>query len=397
MTHALRTPSPAAMRPLDARLLLADDDQVLRRSLQRVLKRNGITVSCVGSTGEAQALMATERFDLVLSDIHMPGGGGLALLESTRRTDPDLPVILLTGNPELTTAVAAVNRGALQYLLKPIEPTDLLRAVRRGVQLHRVATARRRLQELHAKVAEPTPELHDAFDRAMDGLWMAYQPIVRTDGTAAGFEALMRSVEPELPHPGAVLEAAETLERVEEVGRIVRQRAMAPLRMEERDELFFINLHPRELLDEQLYSPDGPMAGYARNVVLEITERCALGTVPDAAARIASLRQLGYRIALDDLGAGFAGLSSFAVLEPDVVKLDRSLVTDVDGCAVRQQLVGSMTQLCSDLGMLVVAEGIERVEEWETLRTLGCDLFQGYLFSRPAPWADQRRRGAFLP
>jgi EAL domain-containing protein (putative c-di-GMP-specific phosphodiesterase class I) len=86
---------------------------------------------------------------------------------------------------------------------------------------------------------------------------------------------------------------------------------------------------------------------------------------------------------VDDLGAGYAGLTSFAALEPDVVKLDMALVRGVDREPIKHRLVGSMTRLCRDLGILVVAEGVETSAEKEALQELGCDLLQGYLFGRP--------------
>jgi EAL domain-containing protein (putative c-di-GMP-specific phosphodiesterase class I) len=92
---------------------------------------------------------------------------------------------------------------------------------------------------------------------------------------------------------------------------------------------------------------------------------------------------MGYRLAVDDLGAGYAGLTSFALLRPDVVKLDMSLVRGVDANPIKQTLVGTMAGLASEMGMRVVVEGVETIAERDTLIELGCDLFQGYLFARP--------------
>ncbi len=98
---------------------------------------------------------------------------------------------------------------------------------------------------------------------------------------------------------------------------------------------------------------------------------------------MSQLRELGFRIAVDDLGAGYAGLSSFALLEPDIVKLDMTLVRDVDRSSVKQKLVASMASLCRDMGLLTVAEGVETQAERDTLIHLGCDLLQGFYFARP--------------
>ena len=113
------------------------------------------------------------------------------------------------------------------------------------------------------------------------------------------------------------------------------------------------------------------------------TERAALDEVKDVRQRVAALRALGFRVAIDDLGAGYAGLNSFAYLQPDIVKIDMALVRDVDKEPTKQKLIASMTKLCADLGIIVVAEGIERCEERDVLVDLGCDLLQGFLFARP--------------
>ena len=213
---------------------------------------------------------------------------------------------------------------------------------------------------------------------------MAYQPIVRaSDGVVFGHEALLRSDDPGLPGPVAVFEAAERVGRVVEVGRAVRL-AVAPKLEEGRFAAsVFVNIHSLDLTDDTLLSPDGPLSRWSSRVVIEVTERASLESVPDAHSRIRTLREMGFRIAVDDLGAGYAGLSSFAALEPEVVKLDIGLVRGVDAEPVKQKLIASICSLCRDLGILVVAEGVETVAEREMLVRLGCDLLQGYLIGRP--------------
>jgi EAL domain-containing protein (putative c-di-GMP-specific phosphodiesterase class I) len=119
-------------------------------------------------------------------------------------------------------------------------------------------------------------------------------------------------------------------------------------------------------------------------VVLEITERAPLSGLEEVREHVRELRQFGFRIAVDDLGAGYAGLTSFATLDPDIVKLDMNLVRGIEGSAVKRKLVGSVASLCREMDMLIVAEGVETAAERDVLTELGCDLFQGFLFARPA-------------
>ena len=145
----------------------------------------------------------------------------------------------------------------------------------------------------------------------------------------------------------------------------------------------FVNLHPADLEDEELYADDGALTPFASNVVLEITERAALDRIHELQSRVKRLRSLGYRIAIDDLGAGYAGLTSFAQLEPEVVKVDMSLIRGIDSSPVKQKLVRSIVALCTELDIQLVAEGIETPAERDSLDLVGGDLRQGYLFARP--------------
>jgi EAL domain-containing protein (putative c-di-GMP-specific phosphodiesterase class I) len=123
----------------------------------------------------------------------------------------------------------------------------------------------------------------------------------------------------------------------------------------------------------------------ALRVVLEITERATLDEVKDASCRMAELRKIGFRIAVDDLGAGYAGLASFAQIEPEIVKFDVSLVRGLDQSPTKTSLIRSMTTLFKQMGVQVIAEGVETVAERDALEQTGCDLLQGFLFARPGP------------
>jgi EAL domain-containing protein (putative c-di-GMP-specific phosphodiesterase class I) len=149
-------------------------------------------------------------------------------------------------------------------------------------------------------------------------------------------------------------------------------------------------------MDPDLSSKSAPLTAHAHRVVLELTERASLKQVDELFDRIRALRALGYRIAVDDLGAGYAGLSTFSQVEPDLVKLDMSLVRDIDASGRKASLVRSMLTVCQrELGVLVVCEGVETEQERDTLLGLGASLFQGYLFGRPD--RHFRSTGLFSP
>jgi EAL domain-containing protein (putative c-di-GMP-specific phosphodiesterase class I) len=370
------------------RVLLVDDDEVLLRSYARALGGEGYEVETHLDGESAIEALNARSFDVVLSDLDMPRLGGLALLERIRAHDLDVPVVLITGCPTLDTAIAAIEHGALRYVPKPIDATKLRTLTADAIRLHRLAKAKRNALDLAGEDNKQVGDragLLGSFARALGSLWMAYQPIVSwSHRNVFGYEALLRSREPLLPHPGAMLDAAERLDRLHDLGRTIRARAGEPIASMTEGEMLFVNLHTRDLLDEDLYDPERPLARIASRVVLEITERASLHDVRDVQGRVARLREMGYRIAVDDLGAGYAGLTSFSQLEPEVVKLDMSLIRDCDKQPKKLTLVRTMIKMCSELGIQVVAEGIETLEERDAIVWAGCDLLQGYLFAKPA-------------
>ncbi|MCA9627318.1 MAG: EAL domain-containing response regulator [Myxococcales bacterium] len=367
------------------RVLVVDDEPALLRAFRRCLSLRGFHVDTAPGGEEAIAQLNQHEYDAILSDIAMPGMDGIQLLRETREHDLDVPVILVTGEPAVSTAVKALEYGAFHYLTKPVTNDNLEEVLDKAVRLHRMARMRREAAELlgGSVGAGDRAGLEASFASALSTLWMAYQPIVRTDGSVYGYEALLRSKEPSLPHPGAVIEAAIKLERVDELSRTIRRRAAAAVTP--ASGLLFVNLHTTDLLDSELYDPESPLSLVASRVVLEITERSSLDEVKDVKRRVAVLREMGFRIAVDDLGAGYAGLTSFALLEPDIVKLDMTLVRDVHESPTKQKLIRSIAQLCADMGMLVVGEGVETRSERDSLIALGCDLLQGYSIARPGP------------
>jgi EAL domain-containing protein (putative c-di-GMP-specific phosphodiesterase class I) len=369
------------------KVLLVDDDLDICREYARALRRSGLSVETATSAPEGLALLAVASFDVVLSDISMPAMSGVAFLRAVREHNLDLPVILMTGSPSVETAIKALDYGATKYLTKPVEPSELAEAVWRASDLHQLALLRR---ELSMAAETPSRQLADRaaldarFSKALESIWMAFQPIVSWSAKApTGYEALLRSREPSLERPADLLDAAQRLNRLVEVGRVVR-REVATAIASGPDCLTFVNLHPFDLNDDELLSSASPLSQFASRVVLEVTERAALDDVSGLSLKLAALKRMGYRIAIDDLGAGYAGLASFARLEPDFVKLDMSLIRDIDSSPRKRSLVKGVAQICTrDLAIQVICEGIERPEERDALVEDGLDLLQGYLFARP--------------
>jgi EAL domain-containing protein (putative c-di-GMP-specific phosphodiesterase class I) len=370
---------------LTIRVLLVDDEPALLRGLARLLTSAGHAVVTASDGNEAIAALESAVFDVIVSDVRMPGMDGLALLRAIRGRDLDVPVIFMTGSPTLETAMEALEHGAHGYLMKPVDGDNLRAAVKRAAQVHRLAVVRRTAaEEFGTRAISDRAGLESRYASAVEKMWMAMQPVVswRTRSVFA-YEALLRTDEPALRSPLDFLDAAERLGRTTELGRQTRRHIAAQLAEAPPLVKIFVNLHPTDLADDELGSSAGALAPFADRVVLEVTERASLEKVRGLGAAVSNLRKLGYSIALDDLGAGYAGLSSFALLEPDIVKVDMTLIRGIHQSPMKQKLFRSFTTLCRDLDVDIVAEGVEVAEERDCLNGLGGDLYQGYLFARP--------------
>lgn len=384
-----KTAPPTSAAPTaKKRVLIVEDDEEVARAEKRTLERYGWEVLLAGDVDTAAKILMSEGAAVVLCDINLPGASGVELLRMIRSYDIDVPVLLITGSPTVQTAIDAVQLGAIEYLTKPVDGDVLNARLERAHKLRQLAELKR--DALRAAEADAQPgDLFAAsisFDRALAQMYMVFQPIfdLRRKKIFA-YEALMRSREPEMQSPLAILDAARRLERYPELGRKVRALVADSVGRAPADALLFVNLHSSDLVDATLYDADAPLGRHAARVVLEVTERTSLDAIKEPKQRARELRSIGYRLAIDDLGAGYAGLTSFALLEPEIVKLDMTLVRAVDTSPVKRRLIESMVSLSRSLSMQVVAEGIETSDELTVIRELGCDFGQGYCLGKPAP------------
>lgn len=371
------------------RVLLVDDERAILKSFGRILRGAGFAVEEVSDGRLVGGVLERGGFDLVMTDLNMPWMGGIEILQAVRKLDPDLPVVLITGGGDLATAMKAVEYGALRYLMKPVEAPVLIKIAEDGVALRQTGYATRRALHHYDHVAgqqsSVRAELTTRFEGALKTLHMVYQPVVRwSDRCLFGYEALVRTEEHSLSHPHELFAAAQALDRLHEVGRAVRGKVAQTLGLASMPDTVFVNLHARDLEDDELLSITSPLSGVATRIVLEVTERTSLETTSAMRERLHELRTLGYRLAVDDLGSAYSGLASLVQLHPDVVKLDMSLTRGVDVDPTKGKLIQTVAAFCRDLGWLVIAEGVETLAERDALVSLGCDLLQGYLIGKPA-------------
>jgi len=235
---------------------------------------------------------------------------------------------------------------------------------------------------------ERTRKVSDLKSTIRDGaVFIEYHPIiVSATEEVYGFEALARGVRRELRSPEVLFEVAEEANMVWELSRLLRQRAVSGIMDELKEGQFlFLNVDPHDFDDPTFRNLNPEDLGITdpSRVVLEITERTAIKDYPRFQEYLKAFRAQGFRFAVDDAGSGYAGLGSIANLEPDYIKLDISLIANIDTNFLKQNLVETMVTFANGQGAQVIAEGVERREEFETVRQLGVHFTQGFLFHRP--------------
>ncbi|MGN2623293.1 sensor domain-containing phosphodiesterase [Stutzerimonas balearica] len=213
---------------------------------------------------------------------------------------------------------------------------------------------------------------------------VVYQPIVQVEvGTALGYEALARfSGEPLRSPDRWFLEAGEVgLQRELEIALIVE--ALKGLEQLPGDSYISLNVSPETIIGGQLRPvlEEQPLA----RLMLEITEHACICDYERVEDELRPLRERGLRLAVDDAGAGYASFRHILRLRPDVIKLDGSLINNLDGDSNCRALAAALIRFAAETGSKVVAEGVETEEELAVLRTLGVKKAQGYLLGRPAP------------
>jgi EAL domain-containing protein (putative c-di-GMP-specific phosphodiesterase class I) len=265
------------------------------------------------------------------------------------------------------------------------------RDVRFMQMLADVVVVELKTRQAHARESERIAEL--VRSAAVE---IALQPIFDVhDGRCLGMEALAR-------FPAAYGSVEDVFDSATSVGlglpleRLALISAVAKLPLLLPEQYLSVNLTPQVAL--QLAETAEQRPELLRRLVLEITEREAIGSYADIRRALQPSRDLGLRLAIDDAGAGYASLKHVVELEPDFIKIDRSLVHGASSDRARRSVISAFVLLAVDLNASVVAEGVEEPSDFETIKDLGIDAAQGYLLARPttdrtavAKWRNPNR------
>ncbi len=390
----------------DSLVMVVDDSSANVKLLQRLLRNAGVT-SVEGFTDPAEALTRCKESlpDVLLLDLHMPDLDGFAVLDALRSILPGdafLPVLVLTADEDAVVKQRALAAGAKDFLTKPFDAIEVVLRVRNLLETKdlytRLQRHNARLQaELDAqqaaerRLAEESRQSVRRIQRVLseDLMTMVFQPIVSlVDGHLMGVEALARfEAEPRRPPNEWFAEANAVGLGVELELHAVRN-ALAQLGDLKPGTYMSVNASPVTAITPGLAAILAASPG--DRIVLELTEHTRVGDYEALIEALARARATGVRVAADDTGAGYSGLQHLLRLRPNVIKLDIALTRQIDEDPARRALASALVTFAGEIGAVLVAEGVESVEELRTLRALGIAAAQGYRLARPGPMSALR-------
>lgn len=381
-------------------LLVVDDSVVQRDHAVRLCRRLGIAAVHEAANG-AEALTLLERLqpppDALIIDLEMPVMDGVELIQALHQRQIDIPFIVAsTRESALVSAVTAMAQGNGQRvelaLRKPLSEAAL-----RDLLLRCATVPTRPASRVPPVVCDPHA-LAQAIARG--GITPYYQPKVDIkSGLLRGVEVLARWFDPVLGNisPDCFITAAEAHGLIRDLTMSVLQQALAHAAHWHARGLAVtvaVNLSPRLLESATLVAEVGSLvAGHGlkpEHLILEITESSLVSSQGLALGTLARLRMQGYGLSIDDYGTGFSSMQQLSRIPFSELKIDRSFVHGAHANPSLRAILRSAIEMAKRLGIRSVAEGIETLQDWQLLRSYGCNVGQGWLIGKAMPAAELR-------
>jgi PAS domain S-box-containing protein len=372
--------------------------QVSKRVL-RALRIDDVVARPAGSSGarwkskdDTLARLGSDEFSVLLDDIQDPSDG---IRVAERIQDAFAEPFAICGQEIFTTvSIGIAAKSAHTAAADVVRDADsaMYRAKLRGKA--RCEVFDQAMHEHSVNRLKLETDLRKALER--EEFRVHYQPIValRT-GRISGFEALVRwqRSDGRFVAPGEFIGVAEEMGLIVGIGKWVLRTACEQAHrwhLENPQEIpltMSVNISARQFVQDDLVAQVAEIIRETKvepsAIKLEITESVTMGDAERTIRVVNELKKLGLRFSIDDFGTGYSSLSYLRRFPMDTLKIDRSFVSNLDKDAEKREIARTIVGLARNLGMDVVAEGTETLEEVNFLRTLDCEYAQGYFFSRP--------------
>lgn len=364
---------------------------------------------------ESELEFQNGTYDVVILDVEMGERRALRLLDRYSAEAEAKPIIAMLSDPNDELEHEAIQLGAIDLLIRDeAQPGRIERAVRHAVERGRlrhssVFPPRRSVIVERSAAEQRRDALIESLPAAFENgeIVLHYQPKVRTsDERLIGAEALMRWTS----EVHGVVSPMEFVPLLEETGLVNEAGAWAIAEGARQARLFrergldlriAVNVSARQFMHTDLAGLVAKAIDDEgippRSLELELTESVLLESTEQNRKKVAALRELGCLVAIDDFGTGFATLNYIRRFPMDVLKIDRTFIRNLPYDAENTAITNAITALGNSLGLEVVAEGVETEEEFEYLRSIGCPVVQGFLFSAAMDaetlvrWEQERR------
>ncbi|MFA5088984.1 MAG: EAL domain-containing protein [Candidatus Omnitrophota bacterium] len=378
------------------KILLIDDDFNVTQMLRFLLENRGYEVYIANSGQEALQKVPT-AVDLVLLDLVLPDMDGFEVCRKFKndKITSHIPIIILSARYDFADKVEGLDLGADDYLTKPFEQEELYARIE--------AVLRRKTDDPEEISVEEKDMGKDIRKIIAEGLIVPYfQPIYYFQShRLLGVEVLSRpKVEGPLADPEILFKIALRQGLYYELEFLSWQKALTFLAQNLSDQVLFFNCNPyliegpRFLMIKSIFEENHIDA---QNVIIEITERSRITDYKLFYEHLRLFRENGFRFAVDDVGGGFASLESIVETKPEIVKIDRHIVSDLDRDPFKISIIKFIVSFCKENNIISVAEGIETREQFDLVIKLGVDAGQGYFLCRPSPEVHFENMGEKLP
>lgn len=379
----------------DLHVLVVEDDDFQRRMLVTMLQSLGVASVCDADNGrraiEVMRLSRDTLIDVVLTDLNMPEMDGLEFLRHLGEGNHGVSLVIISalGDKLLASAASmakALNIKILDMLQKPITLEQLKDCFSRHVRTERSPPAR----------ATPMPNfsLEEIEKGVQAGQFQPYfQPKVDLHtGRLIGAEALARWIHPELGvvSPGAFVPQLEQSGKIDALTFQMIERsasAFRPLIEQGQNLTVAVNLSLTSLDDTALADRIARVVKQAgldpRHMILEISETAGMSDIVRASENLARLCMRGFDLSIDDYGTGYSNIQQLVRIACSELKIDQSFVNGFTHNESLRIVVESSVEMAHRLGLRIVAEGVETLEDWDGLKQVGCDIAQGFFIAKP--------------
>lgn len=391
-------PSLELVRPvrLDAprgRVVIVDDEAHIAEVLADIAKDAGFLAIATSDAGRVVSLCRDVAVDLAVVDLQMAGVDGLELLRRLSTLPAPPAVVLMSGADEAVLDTARHYAASLGLVTRDVLMKPFALATFESALEPPATEPRRSVVRIVARRAIELPETSLA-DRVVPYL----QPqIALADGRLVGFEALARFVADDgtLAGPDAFFPTVRRDGRMRELTMAMIDATLAcHARLRDTTGVLTASVNvPADVIASPRFVDDLAKSIEQHGMsplelTIEITEEEAVRDDRETLAALVRLRLLGVGLAIDDFGTGHSTLSQTGRVPATEVKLDRSFIAAITSSRRARTIVSSVCRMGRDLGMRVVAEGIETLEDVDTLVAMGCTVGQGYAFGKPMPADD---------